>query len=67
LEAAVQQYRKVTELDPADFEARNNLGVVYARQGKMDKAIEQWEKVLMIDPQNESAAENIRKAKEMVD
>ena len=64
---AIQRYRKVVELDPADFEVRNNLGVAYARQGKLDKAIAQWEKVLEIDPQNESAAENIRKAKEMMD
>jgi Flp pilus assembly protein TadD len=54
-------------LDPADFEARNNLGVAYARQGKMDKAIVQWEKVLEMDLQNKSAADNIRKAKEMTD
>jgi cytochrome c-type biogenesis protein CcmH/NrfG len=54
-------------LDPADFEARNNLGVAYARQGKMDKAIVQWEKVLVVDRQNKSAAENINKAKEMMD
>jgi tetratricopeptide (TPR) repeat protein len=67
LEEAIHHYRNVTQLDPADFEARNNLGVAYARQGKMDKAIVQWEKVLVVDRQNKSAAENINKAKEMMD
>jgi Flp pilus assembly protein TadD len=67
LEEAIHQYRKVTELDPTDLEAHNNLGVVYARQGKLDKAIAQWGKVLEIEPQNKSAEENINKAKEMME
>jgi cytochrome c-type biogenesis protein CcmH/NrfG len=54
-------------LDPADYEARNNLGVAYAKQGKLDQAIAQWEKVLEIEPQNKSAKENINKAKDMMD
>jgi cytochrome c-type biogenesis protein CcmH/NrfG len=41
--------------------------VAYARQGKLDQAIAQWEKVLKIEPQNQSAADNIKKAKEMMD
>jgi cytochrome c-type biogenesis protein CcmH/NrfG len=35
-------------------------------QGNLAKAIAQWEKVLEIDPQNQSARENILKAKKMI-
>jgi cytochrome c-type biogenesis protein CcmH/NrfG len=56
----------VTELDPADFQARNNLGVALAVQGNLDKALQEWEKVLEIDPANKSARENILKAGEMI-
>ena len=38
-----------------------------ARQGKLDAAIAQWEEVLKIDPHNKSVAENISKAKEILD
>ena len=64
---AIKHYRKVTELDPADFEARNNLGVAYARKGDLSSAIEEWKRVLEIDPQNNSARDNIRKAEEIAD
>jgi len=66
MDKAIGHFRKVTELDPLDFEARNNLGVAYAMQGNLGKAIAEWEKVQEIDPQNQNARENILKAKKML-
>jgi superkiller protein 3 len=64
---AVYAYRKVIELDPADLEAYNNLGVAYAMQGEIDRAVGLWEKVLEIDPNNQKAKDNIYKAKKIID
>jgi len=66
-EKAIGQYQKVIALDPADFEALNNLGVAYAMQGELEKAIAEWEKVLKIDPGNKSAQDNVRKAKAILE
>jgi len=63
---AIIAYRKVIEIDPADIQARNNLGVAYAMQGKLEDAIKSWESVLVIDPNNHSSADNIKKAKEIL-
>jgi len=67
MDEAIGHFRKVTELDLLDYEARNNLGVAFAMQGNLDSALAEWEKVLEIDPQNRGARENIIKAREMMD
>jgi tetratricopeptide (TPR) repeat protein len=66
LDKAIFAYKNVIEIDPGDIEARNNLGVIYAMQGNFANAIKQWENVLSIDPNNHSAADNIRKAKKLL-
>ena len=58
--------KKAVAINPGDFEAHNNLGVIYARQGKLDLAISEWEAVLKIDPDNREARGNILKAKKML-
>jgi len=45
---ALQEYKKVIEIDPEDIEARNNLGVIYAIEGKLKVAISEWEKVIRV-------------------
>ena len=64
---AIYHYRAVIELSPEDFEARNNLGVAFAMQGKLNEAILEWEKILEIDPTNQSAQDNVRSAKEILE
>jgi Flp pilus assembly protein TadD len=54
-------------LDPADIEAYNNLGVAYAMQGELDKAVGLWQKVLEMDPGNPKAKDNLAKAKHIKD
>ena len=60
-------YQKVIELEPEDFEARNNLGVAYAMQGELEKAVSEWQEVLKIYPGNKSAQDNVRKAKAILE
>ena len=38
---ALEQYRKIVEIDPNDAEAQNNLGLALARRGRPDEAIVQ--------------------------
>jgi protein O-GlcNAc transferase len=64
---AIDAYRRVIELDPADIEAYNNLGVAYAMQGELDKAVGLWQKVLEMDPGNPKAKDNLAKAKHIKD
>jgi len=59
---AIAVYERLVALEPADIEARTNLGVAYARQGRLDSAVRQWEAVLKIDPDNANARQNIEKA-----
>ena len=63
---AERAYQAVLEIDPKDTTARNNLGVIYARQGKLDQAILQWQVILEIEPSNQEVKENIEKARKML-
>jgi Flp pilus assembly protein TadD len=63
---AIRAYRKVIKLDPADIEAYNNLGVAYAMEGELDRAVGLWQKVLEMDPDNPKAKDNLAKAKQMM-
>ena len=66
MDLAIRHYVKVTELDAEVVEAHYNLGLAYAMQGKLNRAISEWEKVLQLDPSHRSAGNNIEKAKEMI-
>ena len=44
-------FRKVLELDPHNFSALTNLGVLYARTHRYTKAIEIYKQALDIRPQ----------------
>ena len=47
------------ELQPDFFEARNNLGILLARSGRLDEAIEQFRKALEIDPGSAEVRKNL--------
>ena len=46
----IEQYKKILEIDPADYQVRNNLGVVYAQLRLFDEAVEQFQKSIEIKP-----------------
>jgi tetratricopeptide (TPR) repeat protein len=66
MDLAIRHYVKVTELDSEVIEAHYNLGLAYAMQGNLKRAISEWEKVLQFDPHHRSAGNNLAKAKEMI-
>ena len=46
----IEQYKKILEIDPADYQVRNNLGVIYAQLKLFDEAVEQFKKAIEIKP-----------------
>jgi len=46
----IEQYKKILEIDPADYQVRNNLGVIYAQLRLFDEAIVQFKKSIEIKP-----------------
>jgi Tfp pilus assembly protein PilF len=56
---AMEEYRKVIEIDPINVEAHNNLGVIYKDMGKLSQAAEELQTVLSLDPQQEKAHINL--------
>ena len=47
--SAIDQYRRVTELDPLNKEAHIRLGQIYYKLGKLDNAIEQNQILMQLD------------------
>jgi tetratricopeptide (TPR) repeat protein len=50
-------------LEPGNFFARNNLGVLYDKKGQYDLAIVELENALRIEPGNAMALKNLETAK----
>lgn len=59
LEEAVAGYRQVLNLFPENFDAYNNLGVLYHSQGRIGEAIGLYQKALTIKPQFPEALNNL--------
>jgi len=59
LQAALADYNKAAELDPANPEIHNNIGLIYKEQKAYDAAIEQFMRALFIDPNFAKAYNNI--------
>lgn len=61
---AINRYQEVIWRAPYGantVKAYNNLGVIYARQGRLKQAKQQWNRVLQIEPQNAEAKRNLDK------
>jgi Flp pilus assembly protein TadD len=47
------------ELQPEFVQARNNLGILLARSGRLDEAIEQFRQALEIEPGSAEVRRNL--------
>src|SRR5579859_658912 len=56
---AIELYEKLLQQLPDSIEARTNLGVALAHEGRYDEALQQYRKVLSRDSQNETALLNL--------
>ncbi|MBN2532999.1 MAG: tetratricopeptide repeat protein [Spirochaetales bacterium] len=64
---AIEQYKKIIHTTPHDSgNAYNQLGVIYARENELKKAIQYWKKALEIEPDHENAKANLRRAREII-
>ncbi|MDC1291224.1 tetratricopeptide repeat protein [Planktomarina temperata] len=52
-------FKKVTEVDPQNFEGHNNLGTSLAEQGKLEEATKSYGRALSIKPDYAEAHNNI--------
>ncbi len=59
LDKAVEAFREWEENYPRDSVAFNNLGTVYASEGKLEQGMEQAREALRLNPDNVIAAENV--------
>ena len=58
LEGAIDEYLKGLELNPADLNLLNSLGVCYGYQKQVDLALDTFDRVLELDPKNMMALYN---------
>ncbi|MDQ7826630.1 MAG: DnaJ domain-containing protein [Candidatus Eremiobacteraeota bacterium] len=55
IEAAQEEFKNVTELDPTNPDGHYNLGLTYYLLGDFDKAINTFRKALSLDPKDNDA------------
>lgn len=60
-EESEQMYQKVVSLEPRNYLYHTNLGVLYHRWGKFEKAIESYRNALKIRENSKTAKENLEK------
>lgn len=58
---AIDEFRKVLEINPGNAEAYYNLGLIYENRNRPDDAKEMYEKALSIDPDYRLAREHLNK------
>ena len=56
---AIKLYEELLRKAPDSIEARTNLGVALAHEGRYDEAVQQYRQVLSRDPRNEAAMLNL--------
>ena len=59
LDAAITQFRQALSLDPRNYKAHNNLGVLYKRKGLVAEAIREYRSALGSDPGNPIPYKNL--------
>jgi tetratricopeptide (TPR) repeat protein len=58
LEREVMPYRQALSVNPKDFDARLQIGTIYARNGIEDVALKEFEAILAQEPKHASAQNN---------
>ena len=56
---AIAHLFRAVELQPEFVQARNNLGILLARSGRLDEAIEQFRQALEIEPGSAEVRRNL--------
>ncbi len=59
---AIAEFRAAVVLDPDYVEARNNLGMVFKRNGEIDRAIAEFLTSVKLDPEDADSHENLASA-----
>ncbi|MBF0544314.1 MAG: tetratricopeptide repeat protein [Candidatus Riflebacteria bacterium] len=59
---AIDEYTRVVEIEPNNFDAMINLGAAYLQKGFAERSITVLQKVLDLDPENSLALFNLGKA-----
>lgn len=62
LDDAIREFQTALQLNPNDADGHNNLGVLFAKQGRWDDAIREFQTALKINPNHVNAQNNLRKA-----
>ena len=64
---ALEQYKRVVELDPNMAKAYFNMGDIYKSHKQYSKAIESYKKGLRLDPDNTRVKKNLAEASKELD
>jgi tetratricopeptide (TPR) repeat protein len=59
LEAAIAEFRRAAELDPASFLPRSHLGTALHETGNLEAAVEAYEVALRLNPRHEDTLYNL--------
>ena len=59
LEAAIEEFRRATELDPASFLPRSHLGTALHESGQLEQAVDAYEGALRLNPRHEDSLYNL--------
>ena len=67
IDEAVAQYQAIAQIVPRESSnAYNQLGVIDAQRGDLQRAVANWQKALEADPANQNARANIQRAQLML-
>jgi len=62
MDAAIEEFEKVVEINPYHAEAYYNLGSAFAQKGQVDKAVVQYQRALELKPDYADACYNLGNA-----
>ena len=65
-EESIRISKKILEAEPADIEARYNLGITYALAARYEEAVAVWSEVLNRDPNFADAKRYIERAQRLL-
>jgi Tfp pilus assembly protein PilF len=62
VKTAIEYFETAIDMDPGNAAAHNNLGMLYRKEGRTDKAIEHYEAALGLEPDNAEFHTNLANA-----